>query len=250
MKLKLDEKGNVILSDGKPVYLADDGKEVAFDYAATLATISRLNGEARSHRESREAAEAKLKSFEGIEDAEQARKALGMMANLDAKKLIDAGEAEKVKLGAVKSVEEKYRPIVEERDALKQSLVKEKIGGSFSRSKYIGEKLAIPADLVEARFGSSFSIEHDKVVAKDASGNLIYSRSKPGEFADFDEALERLVSQYPNREHILKGSGASGGGASGTSGTSGGKRTMTRAQFDALAVNERAAAAKESTIID
>ena len=50
MKLKLDEQGHVVLQDGKPVYIHDDGKEVAFDAPATVATITRLNGEAKVQR--------------------------------------------------------------------------------------------------------------------------------------------------------------------------------------------------------
>ena len=57
MKLLLDDKGNVVVRDEKPVYVAEDGKEIAFDYPATLATISRLNGEAKGHRERAETAE-------------------------------------------------------------------------------------------------------------------------------------------------------------------------------------------------
>lgn len=64
MKLKLDEQGHAVLQDGKPVYVHDDGKEVAFDAPATVATITRLNGEAKVHREGKEAAEKALKAFE------------------------------------------------------------------------------------------------------------------------------------------------------------------------------------------
>lgn len=64
------------------------------------------------------------------------------------------------------------------------------IGGRFGSSSYIKDKVAIPADFVQARFGQSFKIEGDKVVAYDASGNKVFSRTKPGELADFDEALE------------------------------------------------------------
>lgn len=53
-------------------------------------------------------------------------------------------------------------------------------------------------------------------LAYDQSGNKIFSRARPGELADFDEALEVLVDQYPHKEQILKASGANGGGA-GTS---------------------------------
>ena len=64
MKLKLDENGNVVVQDGKPVYVYDDGKEVAYDVPAAVAKISSLNAEAKQHREAKEAAEAKLKAFD------------------------------------------------------------------------------------------------------------------------------------------------------------------------------------------
>ena len=74
MKLKLDEQGNAVLQDGKPVYVHDDGKEVPFDAPGAMAKIASLNAEAKTHREAKEAAEAKLKAFDGIEDAEAAKR--------------------------------------------------------------------------------------------------------------------------------------------------------------------------------
>jgi hypothetical protein len=257
MKLKLDDKGNVVVSDGKPVYVADDGKEIVFDYPATLATISRLNGEAKGHRERAEAAEAIAKTFEGIDDPEKARSALETVKSLDSKKLFDAGKVDEIKAEAKKafdeqlrSLEEKYKPVLAERDSLKSSLVNEIVGGSFSRSKFITDKLAIPADIAQARFGSSFVVEDGKIVAKDSKGGNIFSRARPGEIADFDEALELLVDQYPYKDNILKGTGASGGGAGGTGGSAGGKKTMSRAQFSALDPMAQAKTAKEVEIVD
>lgn len=245
MKLKLDADGHVVLQDGRPIYTHEDGKELAFDAAATVATIARLNGEAKGHRERAEAAESKYKPFEGIEDAAAARKALETVKNLDHKKLVDAGEVEKVKAEAIKAVEEKYAPIVKEAEGLKGALYAEKIGGAFSRSKLIAEKFVIPADLVQARFGQAFKIEDGKTVAYDQAGNKIFSRSRPGELADFEEALETIVDQYPYKEQILKGSGASGGGASGGGNSgAGGKKSLTRAQFDSLSTSDRMAHAK------
>lgn len=245
MKLKLDANGNVVLQDGKPVYIHDDGKEVAFDAAATVATISRLNGEAKSHRERAEAAEGKLKSFDGITDPAAAVKALNIVKNLDEKKLVDAGQVEQVKAEAIKAVRAEFDPVVKERDALKDQLFSEKIGGAFARSKVIADKFAIPADLVQARFGQHFKVEDGKTVAYDASGNRIFSRARPGEFADFDEALEVLVDNYPYKAQILKGSGASGGGAHGGGPGAGGKKSYSRQQFDSLdAAGQRAAAAE------
>jgi hypothetical protein len=255
MKLKLSSEGNVVVQDGKPVY-DDNGRDVAFDYDATLATISRLNGEAKGHREAKEALEEKLKVFDGL-DPESARKALDTVKNLDDKKLIDAGEVERVKKEAqdayaeqLRNQEKKYKPVVEERDSLKSALHQEKISTAFNRSKFIQEKVAIPLDMVQSKFGSNFFFEDGKIKAKGQDGNPVYSKANPGNLAEFDEALEILVDSYSFKDNILKGSGASGGGAGGTKTGTDGKKQMTRAQFDALDPAAKVAAVKDTAIVD
>lgn len=218
MKLKLDENGQVVLVDGKPVYVHDDGKEIPFDAAGAMQKIGQLNGESKTHREAREAAEGKLKTFEGIDDPAAALKALGIVKNLDDKKLIDAGEVDKVKSELTKAYDEKLAGKEVELQKAHAQLYQELIGGSFARSKMVAEKLAIPADMVQAYFGQQFKVEDGKVVAYDRNGSKVYSRVKPGELADFDEALEALIEAYPHKDHILKGSGSSGGGSGGSSG--------------------------------
>lgn len=213
MKLKLDENGHVVVRNDLPVYVDTDGKEIEFDAPRTVDTIKRLNAEAKTHRERAEAAEKIAKAFEGV-DPEAARKALDTMANLDAKKLVDAGEIEKVKSEVGKAFQSQLDKLQAERDTLANQLNGEMIGGGFSRSKFIAEKAAIPADLMQARFGGQFKVEDGKVVAYDSHGNKVYSRARPGELADFDEALETIIEQYPYRDQILKGTGSSGAGAS------------------------------------
>ena len=216
MKLKtqtIDGKTYAEVNEqGLPLYIHDDGKEVAHDAAQTVATISRLNGEAKTNRERYEKAESTLKAFEGIEDPAAAKKALETLKNFDDKKLVDAGEVEKIKLEAIKAVEDKYAPIVQERDAFQTQLHNELIGGGFARSKYIQENIAVPVDMIQATFGKNFQIENGKVVAVGADGQKIYSRTRPGEVADFDEALESLVGGYPHKDSILKGNQSGGGG--------------------------------------
>ncbi len=247
MKLKtitIDGKTFAEIQDGKPLYTTDDGKDVAFDAPGTVQTISRLNGEAKGHREAKEAAENALKVFEGL-DAAAAKDAIAKLKNLDDKKLIDSGEADKVKAEAIKATEEKYAPVVKERDELKGLLDNEMIGGAFSRSKYAADKLAIPSDFVQARFGANFKREEGKVVGYDQAGNKLYSKARPGELANFDEALELLVDAYPQKEHILKGAGSSGGGSKGGSGGSNGGKTMSRAEFNQLTPPDQAAKVRE-----
>lgn len=247
MKLKtvtIEGKTYAEVAGDQPIYIHEDGKEAPHDAAHTVATISRLNGEAKTHREAKEQLEAKLKGFEGIEDPVAAKKALETLKNFDDKKLVDAGEVEKIKLEAIKAVEEKYAPIVQERDAFQSQLHNELIGGGFARSKFIQDNIAVPVDMIQATFGKNFQIENGKVVAVGADGQKIYSRTRPGEIADFDEALETLVGGYQHKDSILKGSQAGGGGFQG-GGQGGGAKTLSRQQFESLDPVGRAQFARE-----
>ena len=236
MKLKLDAEGHAVLQDGKPVYVHDDGKEVAHDAAATVATINRLYGEAKGYREAKEAAEKSLKAFEGLDDPAAAKKALETLANLDAKKLVDAGEIDKVKAEISKAYQAQLDEATKKATEFESQLYNEKIGGSFARSKVRQDKLveAYDAATTQAVFGQNFKVEDGKITAYDQHGGKIFSRSRPGEMADFDEALEILVENHPNKLNIMKHTGGSGGGAPGNTGNPapGGSKTMTRAQFD------------------
>lgn len=261
MKIKtVDVNGTTYaaLLDGKPVYVHEDGKEVAFDAVTTVATISRLNSEAKGHREAKEAAESKLKAFEGIEDAEGARKALETIKNLKDGDLVTAGKAEEIKRAAMKAAEEQVAAAkkaaderVKELEALNMKVTNElygeKVGGAFGRSSFIKEKVAVPSDMLQAMFGQRFKVEDGKTVGYDAHGNKIYSRSKPGEIADFDEALEMMVDSYSNRDSILKGAGQSGSGSRESNGNGSGGKTIKRSEFSAKSPMEQAALSKEIT---
>jgi hypothetical protein len=255
MKLKVDDKGTAVLADGKPVYILDDGREVAHDAEATVATISRLNGEAKAHREAKEAAETKLKGFDGIDDAEAARKALDTVRNLSTGELKTAAQVQEIKDAAAKSAQEAVaaatRTAAEREKTLGETNAKLTgqlngliVGTAFSGSKFVAEKLAIPADIAQKFFGDRFKVDNGKLVPLDRSGNPLFSAVRHGEHADVDEALQVMVSEYPNKDMILKGSGAQGSGAGGNQGA-GGKKTYARAQFEKLDPVAQSAAAKE-----
>jgi hypothetical protein len=246
MPFKYDAEGRIVIQEVNgqklPVFVHADGKETPFDGDSTIGTISRLNGEAKTHREAKEAAEARAKLFDGIEDADAARKALETIKNIKDGDLMTASKVEEIKAAAKRAAEEQVTAANKshaeeltrtkaERDGLQATLYDERIGGSFDRSKFITDKLAIPGDIAKAAFGKAFKIEEGKTVAYDATGNKIFSRVRPGDLADFDEALETLVENYPHRDQIMKGSGASGSGASGGAG-SGGKKAYSRAEFN------------------
>lgn len=243
MKLLTDENGAVVVRNGNPVYVLDDGREVEHNAAQTVQKISQLNSEAKGHREAKEAAEAKLKMFDGIEDGEAAKKALEMMRNIDEGKLMQAGKVEEIKqaaqrtaqeqvAAATRQAEEKMKQLLEQNTTLTSQLNNHIIGGSFASSKYIAEKLAIPADIAQKAFGDKFKVENGKLVALDGAGNPIFSASRHGEHADFEEAIQVMVSQYPHKDSIIKGSGAGGSGAKPSNGGNG--NSVSRSQFDSM----------------
>lgn len=267
MPFKIDASGAIAVQEVNgqklPVFVHADGKESPFDAESTLNSIrTRAEQSQRVETENKELRD-KLKAFDGIEDGEAARKALETIKNIDEGKLMQAGKVEEIKAAAAKAAQEQVaaanKAHAEELARTKSDLEKttatlyaEKIGGSFNRSKFIADRSAIPADLMQARFGSQFKVEDGKIIAYDNAGNKIFSRSKPGEVAEFDEALETLVDQYPYRDQILKGSGASGmgaqGGAQGVG--SGGRKTITRADFAKLSPADQMKAGREMAITD
>lgn len=248
MPFKLDDKGNIVMTgEGDkrmPVFIHANGTEAPFDGDQTIGAIARLNGEAKSHREAKEAAEAKLKSFEGIEDGAAALAALATVKNLGAGELKTAAQVQEIKDAAAKSAteavaaatrqaEEKQRALTEQNEKLTANLNNHIIGGAFSGSKFITDKLTIPADIAQKVFGDRFKVENGKLVPLGADGNPIFSATNHGNHADFEEALSVMVGQYANKDSILKGTGASGGGATGGGGGGGGGKSMTRTAFDA-----------------
>lgn len=244
MRLKtitIDGKTYAEVDGDKPVYDDDDGKTIAFDAPGTRDTIRRLNSEAKSHREAKEAAESSLKAFEGM-DAKAAREAIEKLSQIDAKKLVEAGDMDAAIAAAIKPYTEKLNAAESKITDLTGSLNKEVIGNRFSSSKYAAEKLT-PAgvDLIKTMFRDRLQIEGNQVIGTDQNGQKIYSRARPGELADFEEVIESFVESYPYKDHILKGSGHNGSGKQpGSDGHGGGSKVVPQDKFDAMTPKERA----------
>lgn len=266
MPFKLDANGAIVIDAEKklPIFINADGVEAPFDADSTVANIGRLNGEARAHRLAKEAAEAALKPFKdaGIEDPAAAAQAIALAKNIKDGDLVTAGKVQEIKdaatrtaneavANATRAAEEKQRVLSEQNQQLTNDLNNHIIGGSFSGSKFIAEKLAIPPDVVQAMFGSRFKVDDGKLVPMGADGNPIFSATNHGNHADFEEALQVMVGQYANKDMILKGTGASGGGAHGGGAGGGASKTMTRTAFDAATPAAKAEFAKSGgTVTD
>lgn len=255
MRLKtitIEGKTYAEVDGDKPLYIEDDGKEVAFDAPGTRQTISRLNGEARGHREAKEAAESKLKAFEGMEAA-TARDAIDKLSKIDAKKLVEAGDMDAAIQAALKPVQEQLATATKLNETLTGDLNREVIGNRFASSKFAAEKLT-PAgiDVVKLMYADKIKVEDGKVVGYDQNGGKLYSRARPGELADFEEIVETFVSAYPHKDHILRGTGAAGSGAQpANGGGKSGQKTLTRAEFNTLSPADQGSKIRDGfTVVD
>lgn len=232
---KLNAAGGIEMRDGNPVYIQADGTEVTMGHD----TIARLNGESKRHRERAEAAEATAAKFAGI-DPVKAKEALETVSKIDAKTLIDAGEVDRVKAEIAKT----FTDQLAEKDAAMSKVTGKLhdtlLSSAFQGSKFITDRVAVPVDMLRAAFAKNFKFENDAVVAYDNLGNKIVSRKKAGEYADFDEAVELLINDYPHKDAVLKAPGSSGSGNRGGGGErKGNGPTYRRADFDAMTPAEQ-----------
>lgn len=227
---KLDADGKIEMKDGNPVYINASGQEM------TIAqdTITRLNSEAKTHREAKEAAIASLKAFEGL-DADKARKAIETVEKLDAKQLIDAGKVDELK----QQITTQFTTQVAEKDKayadLQSKYDSTLINNVFAGSEFIRNNIAVPRDMFEATFRSNFRIEDGQITVYGKDGNRLLSKSKAGEYATAEEAFQLLVESHPQKDVILKADVGNGSGSNGNGGNRPNTNaTVKRADFEKL----------------
>ena len=235
MSWKLDENNNIMLKDGDPIYVDANGLEKTVG----VDTIARLNNEAKEHRVAKEEALAKLKAFEGI-DADKARAALETVAKLDASKLIDTGEVDKLKA----QITQQFQTQLTEKDTafseLKSKYENMIVDNAFANSDFIRNNVAVPMDMFEAKFRNNFKVENGDVVAYGYDGSRLMSKTRAGEYATVEEAMQILAEGHPQKDVILKANPGSGSGSGTGGGSTGGGRYMKRSDFEKLSPVQQA----------
>lgn len=221
VKLKLDDAGHVVLKDGVPVYEID-GKDTTFDAAsvhASLTTIRRERDEAKALVGQLETSLRRFGSTD--EQLEQAAKKLRLAVNLDEKTLAEAGKIDEVIANRLKTHTEasaaEKAALETKVNELSGKLRTVLISSKFSKAQ-IASGLYLTPDAVEAMFGQHFEVDGDSVVAfRDPATkkDKIYSKKDPGKLADFDEALEVVVTGHPNYKKWKRPMTVSGGDALG-----------------------------------
>lgn len=237
---KLDENGNIVLRDGNPVYVNTNGEE----QTVAVDTISRLNNEAKTHREAKEQAIERLKAFEGL-DATKAREALETVAKLDANKLIDAGKVDEVKAQITSQLQGQIEEKTKSLNELQKKYDDLIINNVFANSDFIRNNVAVPRDMFEAKFRNNFKVQDGQVIVLDNNGNRLYSKERAGEYATSEEGLKILAESHPNHDSILRANPSSGSGSNGSGGGLGVSRYMKRSEFEKLSPAQQSEYAKK-----
>ena len=223
IKVQLDENGHAVLKDGMPVCVHEDGKTFVHDVAAAVRKIENFNEERDRHTAKYDQLNERLEAYEDI-DPDQARAALDTVAKLDQKQLIDTEGVEALRKELTTSFDEKYKAYQKtagkEKKKLQSQLqgkdeliYKLMVSEQFHTSPFFtGDEPKTkfkPAHAVKI-FGEHFKVEEENgsatVRAYDKHGTLIYSRENHGEPADFNEAIEIIINNDPERDDILIGS--------------------------------------------
>ena len=263
MKLKLDDNGNAVVQDGMPVYVHDDGNEVPLDAQALVQRVNNLTEEKDRHFTNFKDMSEKFKAFEGM-DAEAAKKALATVKNIDDKKLVDAGEVDKLKVQIAETFEADKKTMQRQMSEMKENHETElkskdntifnlMVSSQFAKSSFFsGEnpKTILPPDMASEYFGKHFEIVGEgasaKVIGK-LNGEVIPSRKKYGEPAEFEEAIGVILDHYPMKDRILRSSGG-GSGSGGNTGGGLGEKTIARGDLKAFGDNLEAIAKGEVSV--
>jgi len=224
-KLKLDENKNVVVQDGKPVYVKEeDGTEIAFDATMAFNKHHQLNEENKEWRLKYEEVAKKAENFKDI-DLEQVKKNAEIAQKFKENEMVQNEEVEKLKAEIIAASEKKLGETEQQYQARLDKAIKEaeqfknlyhktEIGNKFANSAYINEKLDVPPDWVEAKYGKYFQLDHEsgKIRAIGEDGRPMLSEKQVGTEATFEEAIELLVKNDPHKDRLLKNTTVPGGG--------------------------------------
>ena len=245
LKLKLDAEGKPVMKDNLPVFVYDDGKEITIDADALFTKVSEVSAEAARYRTEGKTLKEQLALF-GEADPAEVSSQLALLKEIGGKDGLQQLKAKSgIDIEAIKTnMTNTYEGKLKEKDSLLASkdgeIYKLLVTNGFGTSKFIADNLILPPDIAEATFAKHFKVEDGKMVPY-MGDHKILSRERPTEIANFDEAMEVIVANYPMKDRILKGTGAAGGGAQQNNGGQGGANSINRATFNSYTPQAKSA---------
>ena len=221
MKYKLTEDGKgIAIQDGKPVVIDDDGKEFSIDAIGANDKLKNVIKESNERRKKNGELTRKLELYKDIEDPAAALDALQKVESYDK----DQQTAlDNLKDTINKTWQSKQQEWETTKKDLESKLFHSNVSSKFATSEVV-KKTVLPVFAAVSAYSKFFKPDGTAV---DSSGNVIYSKEKPGTPADFDESLEHLINTSPEKDQIWKASGGSGSGSGPSSDGDGGEIKKT-----------------------
>lgn len=219
MELKLDDDGNAVLKDGKPVYV-DGGKEIAFDAQAARDKIKEqaedLDSLEKSTGAESKKLEKELKAYKRVGDLAEVKKAVQTVRGLEADDINAA------------DLPGQLATITAERDALKEELDEKSdsldgatkrlrtltVGHAIASSAFSKDELidGMTPDYIEQLWGDRFGTDDsDHVIPYDEKGKpmiVVDAKTQKPRAATMDEALAEIVPPAFRKPSGARGSDA------------------------------------------
>jgi len=205
MKVKLDDKGNLVFVNGNLVLLDDAGAEVFFH---SPESVNALHVEAATFKKAAEDTAKALKGFDGVTLAEVKELRTLRDSNADLKQKV-----EQVRAQITESFEGKVSELskaISDKDSVLRKL---SVSSKFSSSKVLDSTIfADMREVAESHFGSAFEVKEDGSVVAKVDGKDVWSKKFPGQIADFDEALLIMLESSDKKSKIFVDAGVGGTG--------------------------------------
>jgi len=255
LKLKIDEKEQIEVRNGMPVYLDDENKEIELDANMLFDKIKDLNGEAKQRRLESQALKDKYNVFNEIEDIVawkgEADKAIKLATDIDESQLIQIGRVDEVKanmklahdeekVNLKKAFEDESKKLNSQIESKDNTIFTLMVTSKFSQSSlFSGEKpkTILPPEIAAKYFGHQFKVEKNdngvlQVIGYHLNGSQIYSRKNPGELADFEESITEIIDEYPMKDSIMRAGFDGSGGSGGDHGNGGDKIAVLKTKYN------------------
>lgn len=227
MKLKLNESGNVIVRNGKPVYETTNGNEIEFDAETVTNSNHNLKNKVDTLNEKISTQKTLIDSYDGI-DPEKAMEAL---ANADKTKDNDSKLSElQARFDSYKTDSEKREAeLIEKDNAREHEFFVNKKQSEFASSKFREDKTILTSEMAFLLFGDKFKkedVDGKQIDVGYLNGEKIRSQ-ETGNIAGFDEAFKRMYEAHPDNARWSKTSDKGGNGSGDGKNNGGSKIDMS-----------------------
>lgn len=188
-----NEDGSIKTDNGHPLIRNDKGEEFPVNALDTTKRILSLTTENREYR----------KKYSALKDNPPSPDPAPSSG-------IPEDEFQKMKHSLEVSYQEKVSSLKSENEQLASKYRRVANKQRFMESAYIQNELSVHPEIAFDRFGGAF--DENGIARYPGTDEIIYSRTNPGQPADFDEAMAQIIESDRLKDHLIRDKTKSGTG--------------------------------------